>query len=246
MLANVQQKTIRPIIEATVVAGADPAGTEAASLYLARRLPQLWDMRRGAVSLDDVAAEATKFFGGRSGANQAAQALTEIKSILGDLKEKKIETLEAKVYLEKADPAFAKFLEGEIREQLKDTKDSKSAKVTASTQGVTDPVTVFEDKPEITWEVDEFWTRFKSDVLPKVKAGAKVELETRLSESPEARRGIADKARAELTQAGASNPRVRVLSAPAPIRPGRTRARGLGESSRPSTTTTSSSTLPTT
>ena len=38
---------------ATVVAGADPAGTDAASMYLARRLPYLWDTKRGALSLDD-------------------------------------------------------------------------------------------------------------------------------------------------------------------------------------------------
>ena len=82
-----------------------------------------------------------------------------------------------------------------------------------SSQGITDPVTVFEDKLEIPWEVDEFWAKFRSDVLPKVKAGSTVELETRLSESPEVRKGIADQVRAELTKAGATNPRVRVLSA---------------------------------
>jgi hypothetical protein len=198
---------------ATVVAGADPAGTEAASLYLARHVPSVWDTRRGAVSLDDVVAEATKFFGGKSGANQAAQATGELTTVLDDLKQKKIETLDAKLFLEKADPAFAKYFEGEIRQQLKDSPDAKDAKITVATQGVTDPVTVFEDKFDIPWEVDEFWAKFKADVLPKVKSGSKVDIETRLSESPEIRKDIADKARAELTKAGAATPRVRVLSA---------------------------------
>src|SRR5439155_6945787 len=50
-------------------------------------------------------------------------------------------------------------------------------------------------------------------VLPKVKSGSKVEIETRLSEAPEVRRGIADNVRAQLTAAGAVDPKVRVLSA---------------------------------
>ena len=51
-----------------------------------------------------------------------------------------------------------------------------------ASQGVTDASTVFEEKIDIPWEVDEFWARFRADVLPKVKAGAKVEVEARLSE----------------------------------------------------------------
>jgi hypothetical protein len=198
---------------ATVVAGADPAGTEAASLYLARRVPYLWDVRRGAASLDDLASDATKFFGGRTGANQAAQALQELKTIVDDLKEKKIESVDAKLFLEKADPAFGKFFEGEIRQRLQSTKDAKDAKITVTTQGVTDAVPVFEEKQEIPWEVDDFWTKFRADVLPKVKPGAKVEVEARLSEPVDIRKDVADKVRAELAKAGAANPRVRIVSA---------------------------------
>ena len=66
---------------------------------------------------------------------------------------------------------------------------------------------------QVPWEVDEFWQRFKSDVLPKVKPGSKVDLEARLSESPEIRRGLVEQARAQLQAAGAIDPKVRVLSA---------------------------------
>jgi len=72
---------------------------------------------------------------------------------------------------------------------------------------------VFDDKFEIPWEVDDFWAKFKSDVLPKVKSGSSVTLETRLSESPEIRKGIADRAREQLVKAGAREPSVQVLSA---------------------------------
>jgi hypothetical protein len=67
-----------------------------------------------------------------------------------------------------------------------------TAPVKVSSVGITDPVTVFDDTLQVPWEVDEFWATFKSDVLPKVKTGARVDLEARLSESPEIRRGTRD------------------------------------------------------
>ena len=82
-----------------------------------------------------------------------------------------------------------------------------------TTQTATDAVPVFEDKVDVPWEVDEFWAKFKADVLPKVKAGSSVELEARLSESLEVRRQVADQARDQLVKAGAALPRVRIASA---------------------------------
>ncbi len=72
-------------VTATVVAGADPAGTEAASSYLARRVPYVWDTRRGALSIADVKTELARFLGARSGAGQASQALVELEAIAREL-----------------------------------------------------------------------------------------------------------------------------------------------------------------
>ncbi len=192
---------------ATVVAGADPAGTDAACDYLARRAPYVWDVSRGAPGLDDVAVQATRFFQSKSAAGQASQALGEIESIAADLNEKKLESFEAKLFLEKADPALDVYLAGQVRKTLPDIP------VTIASQGITEPVTVLEDKLDIPWEVDEFWSRFRADVLPKVKPGTKVTLEARLSENPEVRQEIAARVRAELGRAGAGDSRVSILSA---------------------------------
>ena len=192
---------------ATVVAGADAAGTDAASLYLARRMPCLWDVARGGMSFDDLVTQATRFFAAQSGAGQAVQAVGELKAVLDELKEKKVESVDAKLFLEKGDAKLAEHLKGQIAQAL------KGARVNVTSQGLTDPVAVFEDKPDIPWEVDEFWTKFKADVLPKVKAGATVELEARLSEPPEILRSVAAEAMAALVKAGAARPRVRILSA---------------------------------
>ncbi len=192
---------------ATVVAGADDAGTEAAALYLARRAPDLWDIQRGAPSFEDVTAQTAKFLQARSSAGQASQALSELDDVMSTLKGKTIESFEAKLFLENANPALDQF----ITERVKDVVKPGTVKV--ASQGRNEPVPVFEDKLDIPWEVDEFWAKLRADVLPQVKAGSKVELEARLSEPPEVRRDLVEKVRAELVKAGASNPRVRVLSA---------------------------------
>ncbi|MFB3855171.1 MAG: M14 family zinc carboxypeptidase [Vicinamibacterales bacterium] len=192
---------------ATVVAGADQAGSDAASAYLARRVPYLWDTARGAASLDDLVNEATDFLQARGGAGQASMMLGELRSVLDDLKDKTVESVEAKLFLSHLDPGLDAFVESRIEAAL------KHAKVKVSSQRTTDPVPSFEEKIDIPWEVDEFWTRFRTEVLPKTGAGAKVEIELRVSEPPDLRRDLASQIRAELVEAGAASPRVRVLSA---------------------------------
>ncbi|HEY3380716.1 MAG TPA: M14 family metallopeptidase [Vicinamibacterales bacterium] len=193
---------------ATVVAGADPAGTMAASLYLARRAPYVWDVARGAASMEDVSTEVTRFLAAKSSAGQAGQAVQELKSVLDDLKDKTIESFDAKLFIEHGDKALDAHVGSQIRAAV-----GQAATVTVSSQGITDPATVFEDKIDVPWEVDEFWAKLRSDVIPKVKPGSAVEVEARLSEPDEVRTGLVEQARAELTKAGAATVRVRVLCA---------------------------------
>ena len=192
---------------ATVVAGQDAAGTEAASMYLARRLPYVWDNTRGSLSLSEVATEVNRFLQARSAAGQASQIDTELDTILADVTTKTLDSLDIKLYVERADPALEKYAADKAQ------RAGVSAPVKVSSVGVTDPVTVFDETMQVPWEVDDFRAKFKTNVLPTVKAGSKVDLELRVSESPEVRRGLADDVRAQLAQAGAVDPRVRVLSA---------------------------------
>jgi len=192
---------------ATVVAGPDAAGTEAAATYLARRLPYVWDNARGSIALSDVALQANRFFQARNAAGQASQIDTELDAILSDVKGKTLDSFDVKLYVEQADPALDKYVADKLQ------RAGVTAPVKVSSVGVTDPVTVFDDTMQVPWEVDDFKAKFASSVLPKVKPGSKVDLEVRLSESPAVRKGIADDIRAQLAKAGAADPRVRVLSA---------------------------------
>ena len=67
--------------------------------------------------------------------------------------------------------------------------------------GITDPVTVFDDTMQVPWEVDEFWQRFKSDVLPKVTPGPK-SISRRGLKRPRSG-GLVEQARAQVQAAGA-------------------------------------------
>lgn len=192
---------------ATILAGADNAGTEAACEYLAKRLPHLWDLDRGAPTLEDVALQINRFLQAKSLAGQASQALSELDTVMAELKGKKPDSLDVKLFLEKSDARLDAFLTERIRKDLPDVP------VKVVSQGITEPVPVFEDQFDIPWEVDEFWTRLRAEVLPKVKPGAKVNVEARLSESPGVRLEIAARAQAELVKAGAGEAEVTILSA---------------------------------
>ncbi len=193
---------------ATVVAGADPAGTMAASRYLAGRMPCLWDVQRGALTLGDLSREVTRFLGAKSGAGQASLAAVELKGILDEVKEKPVESFDARLFIEKGDKALDAHLASLVKAAL-----GPSAAVTVASQGITDPAAVFEDKVPIPWEVDDFRAKLASDVLPKVKAGATVDLEARLSEPREVRTSLEAETREALKRAGAADAHVRVLSA---------------------------------
>jgi hypothetical protein len=192
---------------ATVVAGDNASGTDAASDYLSRRAPYLWEVARGAPGLDDIVTHVGRFLQARSAAGQASQALGELESIAAELKEKKLESFEATLYLEKADPDLDGYLAGRLKQALQDVP------ATVKSQAITEAVPVFEETLAIPWEVEEFWARFRSDVLPKIKPGAKAAVEARLSESPQVRLDVEAKARAELMKAGAAEARVTILSA---------------------------------
>jgi len=194
---------------ATVVAGADAAGTEAASLYLGRRVPYLWDNRRGAPSFGDLRQEVERFLRGKSAAGQAAQALRELEQLVRELEaqDKQVESFDVTLFLETANPALDAFLSARVKSAF------ATAAVTVKSEAITAPATVIDETIDVPWEVDEFWAKFRGDLLPKVRSGSTVDLEARLSESPEYRKTIADAARAELIKAGAAAANVRILSA---------------------------------
>ena len=79
------------------------------AMYLARRLPYVWDTARGALGFDDVKEHASDFFSVKTGGSQASLAIRELDDVLKTLDGKTIESFEAKVYLETGNPAFDRY-----------------------------------------------------------------------------------------------------------------------------------------
>ncbi len=209
---------------AVVVTGADGPGEEAAADYLARRAPYLWTIGRGEPTLDDAKDVVRKALGGRTTAAQAALAVKELEDVLDDLADKDLESLSIDTYFEQASPEFTDWVRTEIGRRLAEKKRTTETTEAAETTETTPtievtshermaPVQVFEQTPELVWEVDAFWKAFRETVVPKITAGAVVSMEVRVSEAPELRRELETQIRAEIAQAGGTAGDILVLSA---------------------------------
>ena len=81
-----------------------------------------------------------------------------------ELKDKSIESIDAKLFVESGDASSRDLLTAAVKAQ-------RQATVNVTSQGITDPVPVFEETVDVPWEVDDFRTRFRKDVLPRVRPG---------------------------------------------------------------------------
>ena len=192
---------------ATIVAGADAAGANAAAAYLARRVPYLWDNSRGSFSLEHLETQVANVFAAKTSSAQASAAVNVADDVARSLAGKEIESFDTKVFLEEKNPAFDQFLTSRLKGKL------PLATVSSSSEAMTASAPVFDEKISFPWEVTEFRDKFKAEVLPKVSKGANVTMDVRLSEAPELRRQLVDETRQALITAGAASADVKVRSA---------------------------------
>ena len=192
---------------AVVVNGGDTEGLNAATSYLARRVPYLWETRRGNVDFATIEQDVRAFFRARSTAGQAAQATLALDQLLSGLEGEELRSIDVQVFLEDETPELVPYLE-------KMTRDATgAAEVTVSVASRYGPVVVYDESPELGWEVDELRERLRAEVFSRVKAQDQVELEVLVSEPPELRADLEEEFRAALRSAGAGESRVRVVSA---------------------------------
>ena len=194
---------------AVVVTGGDLRGEEAATDYLARRLPYVWDTAKGQPRLSDARAVVRRTLEGRTTASQAALALTALDEILDDLNELSVPPTDLRVdaYFEEASDEFDRWLADTLRTRLPE------AEVEVETRSRLAPVEVFTQQPELGWEVDRFRERFRDAVLPRIDAGTHVAIELRVSESPELRQQLVTEIREAIEARGGTADQIRVLSA---------------------------------
>jgi hypothetical protein len=196
---------------AVVVTGGDAAGVECAIAQLAEKFPHLWSRGKDRATLDDVEETVRRFLADRTPVGQAATGLYKLDRIAAQLAGKDLESARVRLFVERPDAQLASFVEKAARDQIKADRIS----VDVQAMDVEKGRPIVRDDFDVPSEVDEFWTKLRTRVLPGIKKRAAVAIEARLSEPPEIRRSIERQARAELVKAGADdrNSSVTVLSA---------------------------------
>jgi hypothetical protein len=194
-----------------VILGADEAGLERAVRQVGERFPHVWERGKDRTTIDDVEFDLWMALSSRSPIGQAAAALYKIDQLVESLNGFDLETAEVFVHVEKADNALADYLSTYLEGKLQ----ADNVSVNVDNLDVQNAQLLIENEFDVASEVDEFWTVFRSDVLPRVKRGESLTLRTLLSEPPEVRAQIQRQATDELVSAGAdpATTSVTVLSA---------------------------------
>ncbi len=195
---------------ALVVLGGNATGLERALLQVAEAFPHLDARGKDRPTVEDVEHAIWRAISSRSPVGQAATGLYKLGTLAEQLDGRDLERVAVSVHLEKADAGLADYLRAHAAELF----DADDIEVVVDNIDVQDGRSIIDEQIEIPSEVDDFWERFSSRVLPAVQDGNEVNVRALLSEAPEVRERIAERARRELIEAGAAETsEVTVLSA---------------------------------
>ena len=213
-------QVVRPAFgskSAVVVTGGDTAGLDRALQQLAERFPHVWERGKDRTTIEVVEDDLRRLISARSPAGQAATALYKIEQMAAELAELDLEAAEVTVYVDKP----ARGLDAIVRAVAEDALSVPRLAVSVESLDVQEakPISVNGEpigaEIEIPSEVDEFWRRFRSEVVSAVLWDEPIVVTARLSEPPMLRARIQQQAVQELVDAGAtlSEVSVSVLSA---------------------------------
>src|SRR6185295_1374358 len=152
-----------------------------------------------------------KFVAGRSPAGQAAMGLYKLQKVADQLKGKALASAHVKMFVEKAADGLLDAVKRDAAAEIA----APSLAVDVQNLDVQKGRALISDDFEIASEVDEFWSKLRTKVMPALKKRPAVVVQARLSEPPELRHRIEQEARAALIKAGADEKAttVTVLSA---------------------------------
>jgi hypothetical protein len=202
---------------AIVVTGGDAAGLDRAIRQLAERFPHIWARGKDRPTLDTVEDDARRMLSGRTPIGQAATALYKLEQLAADLADRDLASVEVAVYVDKPDDRLV----GQVRRTAEAALSAPEIDVVVESLDVQEARPVSVDgapvggEVQIPSEVDEFWQRFRTDVIPAVIWDEPINIVARLSEPPTMRARVEQQAVQELVDAGAmlSEVSVSVLSA---------------------------------
>ncbi len=200
-------QVVRPAFgskSAVVVTGGDTAGLDRALQQLAERFPHVWERGKDRTTIDVVEDDLRRLISARSPAGQAATALYKIEQMAAELAELDLEAAEVTVYVDKP----ARGLDAIVRAVAEDALSVPRLAVSVESLDVREakPISVngapIGAEIEFPSEVDEFWRRFRSEVVSAVLWDEPIVVTARLSEPPMLRARIQQQAVQELVDAG--------------------------------------------
>jgi hypothetical protein len=178
-----------------IIAGADDAGEAAAITHAARRLPFVWDHGKERLHLSHVENDLRRFFSRRSDSGQAAAALRKARQCSEILEQEDLATASMEVLVDGNCGPCLDYIAGQFPD----------LHVTAENLNVMSGSLIFEETHHLTWEVEDARRRILECVIPAIRPGSRVEIEVRVSESPETRATLAQEIR-ELVLARETDP----------------------------------------
>ena len=163
-----------------VIAGADTAGEAAALSHAAKKLPFVRDYGKDQLHLSNIENDLRQFFSQRSVSGQAAAALCKAREIAGNLSSE--QAISASLNI---------LVEGECRNCL-DYIEAQFPGIHAKAANLnleSGPL-IFEDTHFLPWEVEDLRRRIKKYLSPAIRSGSAVDIDVRISESPEIRASL--------------------------------------------------------
>jgi hypothetical protein len=183
-----------------VLVRGDDAGEAAALELAAGHLPNLWEPGKQNLSIEEIRYDLHRFFSLRSSSGQAAVALYRLDKWAEGIKGAR--NVDAKVYVDVADPGLKDLVRGELQKRLGVSSVAvETGSLHAGTQccdklpalhyrepGYTfhQGFPAFQEDIVIPWEGTRLIKAVKA-ALPKLKAGEPVKLIARVSEGAEMR-----------------------------------------------------------
>jgi zinc carboxypeptidase len=186
---------------ALIVTGGDAAGVDRAVRQLAERFPHIWARGKDRTTLDDVEDQLRRFVAGRTPAGQAAIGLYKLGKVAESLRDKDLASAHVKMFVEKAVDGLPEIVRADAAAAIK----AVSLDVDVQNLDVQKGRPLINDEFEIPSEVEEFWAKLHTRVIPALKKHPGVVVEARLSEPPETRALLERQARSELVKAGADD-----------------------------------------
>ena len=179
-----------------IISGSDSVGLNAAAEYVSKRMPYLWDYGKGNVQLEDIETDVRRFFQIRESPGQTAFSLYKLKQWLNRSAGKNIEQISVELSLDKPQEELDAFIKNIVREQFPKAQTNVSLFKTDFGVGKI----IFEEDVTIPWEVDEFHTVFRQEILPKLSAGVQGNIRVIVSESPAVRAQLKTEIEQELAK----------------------------------------------